>query len=144
MKRYLRYLLVILLLSTFQAYAGVVEDAEEELKKMGRGQEQRINAESDRSAPSYPTRRVNRSRPRGSKTSGTDQAAKTGSEGAAKTPGSNAPAALAEDAVEESGRAKLDKMEKRQGRLMSLGIVLLLAILIFVATVAGKRLGKSE
>ena len=31
MKRYLRYLLVILLLSTFQAYAGVVEDAEEEL-----------------------------------------------------------------------------------------------------------------
>jgi len=144
MKRYLRYLIAILLLSTFQVHAGVVEDAEEELKKMGRGQEQSFSADSERIAPSYPTRSENRSRSGGSKTSQTSRTTKSGNEGAVQGSGSNTPAASTEDAVEEIGRAKLDKMEKRQGRLMSFAIVLVLALLIFVATVAGKRLGKSE
>lgn len=146
MRRYLRYLIAILLLSTLQVYAGVVEDAEEELKKMGRGQEQRLNSESDRMAPRFPTQSTNRIRNRSShsKTSRAKQSATTGQENTVQSSDSSAPVASAEDAVGESGRAKLDQMEKRQGRLMSLGIVLVLALLIFVATVAGKRLGKSE
>ena len=145
MKRYLRYLIAILLLSTIHVHAGVVEDAEEELKKMGRGQEQSLKVDSEGGAPSYPIRSGNRSRSSGSNTSQASRNTKPGKEGAVQgTGGTSAPEASAEDAVEEIGRAKLDKMEKRQGRLMSFAIVLVLALLIFVATVAGKRLGKSE
>ena len=144
MIRDLRYLIAILLLSTFQVYAGVVKDAEEELKKMGRGQEQRVNAESERAIRSYPARSTTRSRSVGSNNTKTDQATSAGSDGTVQQPGVSAPVTSTDEAVEESGRAKLDKMEKQQGRLISFGIVLLLALLVFVATVAGKRLGKAE
>ena len=101
MKRYLRYLIAILLLSTLQVHAGVVEDAEEELKKMGRGQEQSFTADSERIAPSYPTRGGNRSRSGGSKTSQTSRTTKSGDEGAVQGSGSNTPAASTEDAGQD-------------------------------------------
>ena len=103
-----------------------------------------MNAESQRTVPSYPVRNTSRSRSVGSKTQKTGQGTSAGSDVNVQQPGANASVPSKDDAVEETGRTKLDKMEKRQGRLISFGIVLLLALLVFVATVAGKRLGKAE
>ena len=143
----LKYLLPLVLLCVVQVYAGVVEDAEEELKKMGRGQEQRFLTETSRNVNSYPTQSSSASRQSGSQATKSSKNARakakspaTSADGASTVSASAGP----EEATADTGRAKADKMEKQQGRLMSLAIVLEPALLIFVATVAGKRLGKTE
>ena len=143
----LKYLLPLLLLCVVQVYAGVVEDAEEELKKMGRGQEQRVLTEANRNVSSYPTQNSSSSQASESHVTKSSKNARakaksseTSANGASTTPASAGP----EEATADTGRARADKMEKRQGRLVSFAIVLVLALLIFMATVAGKRLGKTE
>ena len=130
-----------------QAWAGVVEDAEEELKKMGKGQEQLVVSGSDRRAGNSPTRNVS-SRTRQESRPG----AEPGRKGRAKqrdTDSGSASGSVAADLAEPetampSGRNKKDQRDKNKGRLASAGVVLFLILLVLLATAASRRLGSNE
>ena len=134
-----------MLLATGQALGGVVEDAEEELKKLGKGQEQVVVSGSRSQSTGYPTRRSSTSTTRGRTTGSNSERTRgestgqSGTESSAVSTGTATP-----ETVMPNGRTKKDRADKQKGRLVSFGVVLLFALLIFLATAASRRLSRSE
>jgi hypothetical protein len=131
-----------------QAWAGVVEDAEEELKKMGRGQERLVVTGAGRSEQGYP---IPNASSRSQKSRSASDRARAGKRGVRNSDGDSGAASGSvvgdsdqSDSLMPNGRTKVDSREKKKGRLVSLGVVLLLALLIFLATAASRRLGSAE
>lgn len=131
-----------MLLVAGQSWAGVVEDAEEELKKLGRGQQHLVVSGAGRHAAGYQTKRASsrtrRSRSATSQKRG-ERAQKADTAGASVATGKTEP-----DTEVLRGRVKKDRETKHKGRLVSFGVILFFALLVFLATVASKRLGSSE
>lgn len=125
----------------------MVEDAEEELKKMGRGEESTVVVTGvGRQSGTYPTQnvRTRSQRSRSGSTSVRGERGRRASEGANSTAGSTQGGEATEDSVETTGRVKKDREEVKKGRLLSFGIVLFLALLVLLATAASRRFGSSE
>lgn len=146
MARRTTYLLfVFLLLVAGQAWAGVVEDAEEELKKLGRGQQQVVVSGTTNNSSDYQSRRAN-ARTRTSRTTNEKSTVGRGRNTGAESSGSTGTASGQEPPEMETRnlRVKKDSEMKQKGRLVSLGVILFFGLLIFLATVASRRLGNTE
>ncbi|MFA5507996.1 MAG: hypothetical protein WC314_21090 [Vulcanimicrobiota bacterium] len=144
MMRSLLYFLMVLFLATAPAWAGVVEDAEEELRKLGQGQEQHQQVTRTTRSSTTPPRPASTDRPARTNSEPVSSARPGRGSEASESGNSTAAAAATEEAPTETQRSRLDRSQKKQGRLASFGVILFLALLVGLATAAARRLGSSE
>lgn len=139
------YLMIFLL--TGYAWAGVVEDADEELKKAGQGKQtlQHVGT-TNTGYPSPPSTTSNGSGQPSVRTPDTRNRVRgrsTNSTGAS-VQGGSASVEVEKKKPEAFGRARVDSESEKKGKLISWGVVIFLALLIAIATVLSRRLGQDE